>query len=483
MSGRQFEKSPLMAGFRYYRVSLRTPNSWNWRLKFLKVSGCNAEYTRFRKILAGEEVRSALHGRARSGNRELLRHDETQLVRSFSPPSYGWTPRLSQRAKRNLWYSQRTGGKLATKTKGHRPKIDNESLQFLPVPTPWPDANARLLGVGAGLPVQPLDRLASFSAGQFERFTLEWADGWLAHSLPDVDQVQQTQGRELHAGGLPIIVVEARHMRVSLSTMRNKTDRNDTRGIAQMMRLGWFRAVHVKNIEMQKMRTLLTNRKLLKRKLVDIENHVRGALRTYGLLVGAVGRGQYEARVRELIERTDIVFSTMIETMLAVCRAIFDGYAKLHRVLLQVVQHDQICRRLMTVPGVGPVASLSFKVGVDDPLRFTRSRTVGAHFGLTPRRHQSGTSIDYEGRISKQGDVSVREALCEAAASLLLRVRKCCIACLGPSDRQTIEHVVRDRSCRTQARRHPASHVDRRKRLQVGFGAKVTQRLKLKPAQ
>ena len=86
--------------------------------------------------------------------------------------------------------------------------------------------------------------------------------------------------RELQAKGLPIIVVEARHMRVSLSTMRNKTDRNDARGIAQMMRLGWFRAVHVKNVEMQKMRTLLTNRKLLKRKLVDIENHIRGALRT-----------------------------------------------------------------------------------------------------------------------------------------------------------------------------------------------------------
>jgi len=116
-------------------------------------------------------------------------------------------------------------------------------------------------------------------------------------------------------------------MRVSLSTMRNKTDRNDARGIAQMMRLGWFRAVHVKNVEMQKMRTLLSNRKLLKRELVDIENHIRGALRAYGLLVGAVSRGRYEERVRELIERTDFVFSTMID----VRRAIFDGYGRLHR--------------------------------------------------------------------------------------------------------------------------------------------------------
>jgi transposase len=212
-------------------------------------------------------------------------------------------------------------------------------------------------------------------------------------------------------------------MRVSLSTMRNKTDRNDARGIAQMMRLGWYRAVHVKNIDMQKMRSLLTNRKLLKRKLIDIENHIRGTLRAYGLLMGAVGRGSYEARVRELLEHSDPIFSVMIEAMLDVRRAIFEGYERLHRVLLQVVQHDAVCCRLMTVPGVGPVAALSFKVGVDDPRRFARSRTVGAHFGLTPRRHQSGTSIDYEGRISKQGDVVVREALCEAAASLLLRVR------------------------------------------------------------
>lgn len=249
-------------------------------------------------------------------------------------------------------------------------------------------------------------------------------------------------------------------MRVSLSTMRNKTDRNDARGIAQMMRLGWFRAVHVKSIEMQKMRTLLTNRKLLKRKLVNIENHIRGALRTYGLQVGPVSRGRYEDQIRELIERTDYVFTAMIEAMLAVRRAVVEGYKRLHKVLLRVFQHDTVCRRLMTVPGVGPVAALSFKVGVDDPLRFTQSRTVGAHFGLTPRRHQSGTSIDYEGRITKQGDVAVREALCEAAASLLLRVRKwSALRAWGPTHCQAIEHAVRDRRRGTQARRYLASHV------------------------
>ncbi|MDE2184531.1 MAG: IS110 family transposase [Alphaproteobacteria bacterium] len=229
--------------------------------------------------------------------------------------------------------------------------------------------------------------------------------------------------RELHAAGLPVIVVEARHMHVSLAAMRNKTDRNDARGIAHMMRLGWYRAVYVKNIETQKLRTLLANRKLLKRKLLDLENHIRGALRTYGLLVGQVGRGDFEARVRELIEHGDYIFVTMIETMLEVRRTVFECFNKLHKILLQVVRHDPLCRRFMTVPGVGPVASLTYKVGVDDPLRFARSRTVGAHFGLTPRRHQSGTSIDFEGHITKQGDFTVREALCEAAASMLLRAK------------------------------------------------------------
>ncbi|MGY4262401.1 hypothetical protein ACVJF2_000971 [Bradyrhizobium sp. USDA 4519] len=130
----------------------------------------------------------------------------------------------------------------------------------------------------------------------------------------------------------------------SLSTMRNKTDRNDARGIGRMMRSDWYRAVHVKNIDMQKMCTLLTSRRLLKRKLSDLENHIRGALRAYALLVGAIARGAFEARVRELIERTDPIFVMTIEAMLDVRRAILEGYDWLHCVLLQVVQRDDVWR-------------------------------------------------------------------------------------------------------------------------------------------
>lgn len=232
--------------------------------------------------------------------------------------------------------------------------------------------------------------------------------GWLAAELKEM--------------GFPAIVVEARHMRTALNAQRNKTDRNDARGIAEMMRLGWYRAVYVKSPESQRLRMLLSNRKLLKRKLIDIENHIRGSLRAFGLFMGQVSRGKFEARARELMADLSGDIDTFIDTMLAVRRGMLDGYKALHAILIRIVRDDPVCRRFMSVPGVGPITALSFKAGVDDPLRFTRPRTVGAHFGLTPRRWQSGT-IDRDGGITKQGDREVRTALCEAAASLLLRVR------------------------------------------------------------
>jgi transposase len=176
--------------------------------------------------------------------------------------------------------------------------------------------------------------------------------------------------------------------------------------------------------------------------------------------------------------------SVMIEATLDVRRAIFEGYERWYRVLLEVVQHDAVCRRLMAVPGVSPAAALSFKVGVDAPRRFARSRTVGAHFGLTPRRHQSGTSIDYEGRISKQDDVAGREALCEAAASLLLRVRKWSALRawglrIAKRSSMLCAIVAVARKLASILHRMWVSQTD----FHAGFGAKVTQRLRLKPAQ
>ncbi|MER9059942.1 transposase [Mesorhizobium sp. M0698] len=140
--------------------------------------------------------------------------------------------------------------------------------------------------------------------------------------------------------------------------------------------------------------------------------------------VGAIGRHEFEARGRELLDGADFAFEGMIDSLLAVRSAVIEGYERLHTMLLKAVAADPVCRRFITVRGVGPVAALTFKVAIDDPHRFTRSRNVGAHFGLTPRT-PSDRQLDrlHWARIAKQGDMTAHESLCEAAA-MLLRSRR-----------------------------------------------------------
>ena len=226
----------------------------------------------------------------------------------------------------------------------------------------------------------------------------------------------------LAAAGLPVVCVEARHMAAALSAMRNKTDRNDARGIAQMMRTGWFRKVHVKSQESQTLRLLLVNRRTLVAKRRDIENTLRGTLKVFGLKVGQVSHLRFDARVRELLVGHPGLVE-MVAPMLVVRAALLDQYHVLHRKLLETVRRDAVCRRLMTAPGIGPVVAAVYRTGVDDPGRFARSHSVGAHFGLTPRTYASG-EIERTGRISKCGDELVRTSLYEAANILLVRVKK-----------------------------------------------------------
>ena len=226
---------------------------------------------------------------------------------------------------------------------------------------------------------------------------------------------------ELERRDLPVACIETRHAKAALSAMRNKTDRNDARGMAQLVRTGWFRAVHVKSTESQELRMLLTSRKLLHGKCLDVENQIRGLLKAFGLRVGPTARARYEARVRELLAGRARLLA-VAEPLLRARAALWKEFNTLHLMLLRIARKDAICRRLMTVPGVGPVSSMTFKAGVDDPVRFHRSRTVGAHFGLTPRQYSSG-EIDRSGGISKVGDPMVRESLYEAAHIMLTRVR------------------------------------------------------------
>jgi transposase len=227
----------------------------------------------------------------------------------------------------------------------------------------------------------------------------------------------------LHAGlveaGLRAILIETRHVKAALKAMTVKTDRNDARGMAQLMRMGWFRAVHVKAPMAQEIRALLTARKLLVTKLRDVESSIRGILRGFGLKVGAVSKGRFEARIRELAAG-QAVLERVTAPLLRARAALAAEYATLHRQLLAAVRQDAVCERLMTVPGVGAVVAMTFRSAIDQPERFAKSKAVGAHFGLTPRKYQSG-EIDDTGRISKVGDAMVRTALFEAANVMLTR--------------------------------------------------------------
>ena len=227
----------------------------------------------------------------------------------------------------------------------------------------------------------------------------------------------------LHAGlseaGLMTVLLETRHVKAALSAMVVKTDRKDARGIAQLLRMGWFRPVHCKSADAQAVRALLVGRKLLQAKLHDVELSIRGILRGFGLKVGKISKGQFAARVQELIAG-QVMLETVIGAMLTARASLQSEFMRLHRKMLAIVREDAVCRRLMTVPGVGAVVALTFTSAIDDPARFSSSKAVGPHFGLTPKKYQSGET-DVIGAISKTGDALVRGALYEAAQVMLTR--------------------------------------------------------------
>src|SRR5262249_48100627 len=153
----------------------------------------------------------------------------------------------------------------------------------------------------------------------------------------------------------------------------NKTDRNDARGIAQMMRVGLYRAVHVKTLRSQKLRVLLTHRKLLQSKTIAIENDRGATFRKFGLKLRIAGTVMLEVRIRELVENLPDL-AVLVEPLLIVRRVVREQLGILHRRLLAIVRDDDVCRRLMTIPGVGPVVALTYRVTVDVPARFRNSK-------------------------------------------------------------------------------------------------------------
>ena len=198
-----------------------------------------------------------------------------------------------------------------------------------------------------------------------------------------------------------------------------KTDRNDARALAQIMRMGWFRQVHVKSRPCRLFRSALVARRTMLNEMRSIEKVVRAILREAGTKLGTPSRANFAAKVREMVIG-DPTVTALVEPLLSVLATMLAELTRMTKQVLSIVRDEPVCRRQMGVPGVGPITALAFRATIDDPERFRHSRDVGAHLGLTPTRYQSGET-DVTGRISRCGDELARTALYEAAHSLLTR--------------------------------------------------------------
>jgi transposase len=219
--------------------------------------------------------------------------------------------------------------------------------------------------------------------------------------------------------GLAVELLETRHVRDAFKAMPVKTDRNDARNIAQLMRLGWFRPVHCKSISAQEVRSMLTARKLVQSKLCDLEMSLRGTLRGFGLKVGMTTSTRFAARIRELVVE-NATLQVIAESLLAVHAVLLREFKSFEKRLRIMARSNVEAQLLMSTPGVGAIVSLTVASAIDDPARFKSSKQVGAHFGMTPKKYQSGET-DITGRISKIGDKGVRTALYQAAHIVLTR--------------------------------------------------------------
>ncbi len=227
---------------------------------------------------------------------------------------------------------------------------------------------------------------------------------------------------ELRGRGLEVTCLDARHARAALKMQINKTDQNDAEGLAQIMRTGWYRPVHVKSFDSHRARALLGARVQLVGMTTRLSNHIRGVLKTFGLLPGRMRGVPFDRRVEALlVDRDDV--SPIIRPMLVAWRQLRQQIASFDKAVRTLVKSSPACRQLIGVPGIGVLSVLAYVSMVEDPARFGRSRSVGAHLGLTPKKYQSG-EIDRSGRISKCGDELVRTLMYEAAVLLMTRVKR-----------------------------------------------------------
>lgn len=233
----------------------------------------------------------------------------------------------------------------------------------------------------------------------------------------------------LSKAGYNVIVLETFHAYRALSMRRNKTDRNDARGLAELIRMGedWVRAVHIKSQQCQEIRTILSLRHHLVGTRVALENRICGLAKPFGILIPRSARchDTFRMRVEEKLAKAQVdgvYLMPTIEPMLDMHKDMWKQINSYDKQLEAMANNDPVCKRLMTVPGVGPITAISFVTAVDDPTRFKGGEDIAAYFGLTPRVYQSGESSQ-TGRISKRGDALVRMTLVRAATVMMVSTK------------------------------------------------------------
>ncbi|WP_338925700.1 IS110 family transposase [Mycetohabitans endofungorum] len=233
---------------------------------------------------------------------------------------------------------------------------------------------------------------------------------WLYHSL--------------RAEGIPLDCIHARHVHAALASQLNKTDTNDARGIAQLTRSGWYRGVELKSMASHEVRLLLAARGKLVSMRTGLYNQIRGVLKTFGVILPA-GKGvPFERLVEQNMPPSSLV-QGVLDILIDSLRHIGTQIHALDQAIRRVAQASSVCRRLMTVPGVGSLTAVAFASAVDNAERLRSVRDIGPYLGLTPTKYQSG-NVDRNAGISKAGCRLTRHLLFEAASSLICRYRQNC---------------------------------------------------------
>ena len=208
-------------------------------------------------------------------------------------------------------------------------------------------------------------------------------------------------------------------------------DRGDARGIAELMRTGWFREVAPRSEKSQAVRALMVERSQLVRMRADAENQVRRLLKERGIRLNRGVGAMFRHRTREamggwLAEGDHL--RVLIDTFLRLHERLCVEQNRIERRIRHEAASDETTRRLMTIPGVGAMTATCFRQTVDDPHRFTSSATVGAYLGLTPRRHQSD-KMDWPNLGARQRDdagAPLRSGGPPDATVIMPRVRRSC---------------------------------------------------------